>query len=56
MRIVGRSRIVVQFRDVGIGEFAVFWPASKQLDLFERVVAQAIPALKHLEAAGRNKH
>ena len=48
--------VVVQFRDVGIGEFVVFWPVAEQLELFERVVAEVIPALKRLEAAERNKH
>ena len=42
--------VVMRFRDVGISEFIVFWPASEQLELFERVVAEVIPALKRLEA------
>ena len=48
--------VVMRFRDVGIGEFVVCWPASEQLELFERVVAEVIPALKRLEAAEGNKH
>ncbi len=50
------ERVVRRFREVGIGEFVVFWPASEQLELFERVVAEVIPTLKRLETAERNEH
>jgi len=48
--------VVARFREVGIGEFVVLWPASEQLETFEHVTTKVIPALKHLEAPERNKH
>lgn len=50
------ERVVRRFREVGIGEFVVFWPASEQLALFERVAAEVMPTLKRLEAAERNEY
>lgn len=47
--------VVVRFREVGIGEFVIFWPASQQLKLFEHVVTEVIPSLKRLEATERNE-
>jgi alkanesulfonate monooxygenase SsuD/methylene tetrahydromethanopterin reductase-like flavin-dependent oxidoreductase (luciferase family) len=35
----GLERIVVAFRDAGIGEFIVMWPPADRLDLLERAAA-----------------
>ena len=40
------ERIVNRFGEIGIGEFVLFWPPDERLDLFERVAAEVIPALR----------
>jgi alkanesulfonate monooxygenase SsuD/methylene tetrahydromethanopterin reductase-like flavin-dependent oxidoreductase (luciferase family) len=40
------ERIVARFREVGVGEFVVFWPEPQQMASFERATTEVIPALR----------
>ena len=40
------EHIVKRFGEIGIGEFALFWPPDERLDLFEYVATEVIPALR----------
>jgi alkanesulfonate monooxygenase SsuD/methylene tetrahydromethanopterin reductase-like flavin-dependent oxidoreductase (luciferase family) len=40
------ERIVSEFREAGMHEFVVFWPADDQWALFERVATKVLPALR----------
>ncbi len=40
------EQIVKRFGNIGIGEFALFWPPDDRLDLLERVATEVIPALR----------
>jgi alkanesulfonate monooxygenase SsuD/methylene tetrahydromethanopterin reductase-like flavin-dependent oxidoreductase (luciferase family) len=40
------EQIVKRFGEIGIGEFALFWPPDERLDLFEHVATEVIPALR----------
>jgi hypothetical protein len=37
---------VKRFGEIGIGEFALFWPPDERLDLLEHVATEVIPALR----------
>ena len=40
------EQIVKRFGEIGIGEFALFWPPEERLDLLEHVATEVIPALR----------
>ena len=40
------EQIVKRFGEIGIGEFALFWPTEERIDLLEHVATEVIPALR----------